>query len=150
MILRLASAFALIAAATTLYFSRTANFFEIEKTVTVEASTEKIYALISNLENWKKWSEFSKENLGIVEIVSKIPEKELLVNLNYTTPIQQKLRYSFYTHSLGLNKSELKIVCKGDLDLMKKVIHKIFNVNRLIEEQLSQEIDHIKKIAEYK
>lgn len=167
MILRIAAALALIAGVASLYFAGSKNYFEIEESKTVLFSAESIYDQINDLSRWKKWSSYLKkegtsidvvdnlvgkrsilrwnnlESSGQFEIVDTIKNQEVTVQASFDRPFKQEWIFQYQIKSLDENKIELKILCRGSLDLTTKIMHRLLNIPKLLSEQLSQEIDEI-------
>lgn len=150
MILRFAAFFAIIGAVFVLYYVGTPKYFEVSKNVDIISTPDKVFSLIRNSSDWFKWSQFAKNKMGTYEVVSEIPEKEFIIDLTYLKPVRQTLRYTFEIIAKDQNTTRLKVSCKGNLDVTSKFLYQVLNIPKLINEQVGQEIDELKRLAENK
>lgn len=148
--------------------------FVVSRTTTIKAPPEKIFPLIDDYKNWGQWSPYEKvdpdmkrtfsgtprgkgaiyewqgnKNVGQgrMEILESSPLSRILIKLDFFSPFEAHNKAEF-TISPTANGTNVTWAMRGPLPYMAKVMHTVFNMDRMVGGQFAEGLANMKAVAE--
>lgn len=156
------------------YAARKPNSFRIERSLTIHVSPEKLFPLINDLHRWETWSpwgrmdpnmqrsysgpaqgknavyEWRSDSLacaGSMEILSSLPYRKIVIQLNFQKP-KQALNYAEFTFDLLGHSTTITWAMFGPVPYPYKLMGLFFNVDHMLGLEFEKGLDNLKEIAE--
>lgn len=153
---------------------RKPDIFVVSRTTTIAASPEKIFPLIDDYQNWGQWSPYEKidpnmkrtfsgasrgkgsiyewtgnKNIGHgrMEILESSPSSRILIKLDFFTPFEAHNMAEFTLAPVPTG-TDVTWQMRGPLPFMAKVMHTVFNVDRMVGNQFAEGLASMKAAAE--
>jgi len=153
--------------------SKQPNDFRVERTVTINAPPEKIFAYIDDFHKWTAWSPYEhldpnmqrtlsgapsgkgaiyewsgsgKVGQGRMEILDSSPAK-VSIQLDFIKPMEGHNRAEFILAPKG-DATEVSWVMSGPANFMVKVMNVFFNMDKMIGADFEKGLADLKKVSE--
>lgn len=167
-------AVAVLVAAVLLVAATQPNTFEVQRTISINASPEKIFPFINDLQRCASWNPFTKkdpnikENFsgpvsgkgavntfdgnrevgkGSLEITDSLPPSKVVMQLHMTDPMQVNNQIEFTLEPKG-DVTQVTWAMHGSVPYFAKIIHLVFNVDRMVGDDFSTGLASLKALAE--
>lgn len=148
--------------------------FVVSRTATINAPPEKIFPLINDYKNWASWSPYEKvdpemkrtfsgpssgngsvyewhgnKNVGRgrMEITDTSPPSRVTIKLDFFSPFEAHNVAEFTMKPEG-SATSVTWAMRGPLPYMAKVMHTIFNMDRMVGGQFAEGLTNMKGVAE--
>lgn len=148
--------------------------FVVSRTTTISASPEKIFPLINDYKNWASWSPYEKvdpdmkrtfsgpssgngavyewqgnKNVGHgrMEITDASPPSRVTIKLDFFSPFEAHNVAEFTMKPVG-SATSVTWAMRGPLPYMAKVMHTVFNMDRMVGGQFAEGLANMKAVAE--
>lgn len=148
--------------------------FVVERTTSINAPPEKIFPLINDYRNWGSWSPYEKvdpamkrtfsgptsgkgsvyewhgnKNVGHgrMEIMDTSPPSRVTIKLDFYSPFEAHNVAEFKMKPEG-NATQVTWAMRGPLPYMAKVMHTVFNMDRMVGGQFAEGLANMKSVAE--
>ena len=155
------------------YSATRPDTFRVERTVSIKASPEKIYALINDFHKWTLWSPYEKMETemertysgaakgngavyewlgektgsGRMEITETVPARNIVIKLDFTKPMQAHNTAEFILMGTG-DVTEVTWAMYGPQPYMMKVMHIFFNMDKMVGKDFESGLMNLKIEAE--
>ncbi|MCW0234639.1 MAG: SRPBCC family protein [Ferrovibrio sp.] len=156
------------------YASTRPDTFRVQRATTIQAPPEKIFLLINDLQAWRGWSPFEKKDpdmqrrysgpaagkgaryawdgdknigAGSLEIVESVPHAKVAVRLDFLKPFESTSRADFTLAPQG-DSTTVTWAMTGPLTLMFKIVHLVFNFDRMVGGDFEAGLADLKAMAE--
>jgi len=173
----IASIVALVAAAAAVMLimaARKTDTFRVQRTARIQAPPEKIFPLINDFGNWSAWSPYERKNpamrrarsgaasgpgavyawegdknvgKGRMEITEARPPSRITLKLDFERPFKANNMVDFTLEPRG-QSTDVTWALYGPLPYMAKVMHTIFNMDRMVGSDFEAGLASLKAIAE--
>ncbi len=174
MIKTIAIVLALLIAAVLIYAATKPDSFRIERSATIKAPPEKIFALIDDFHQWQAWSpwenidpglkrsysgaasgvgavyEWSGNNdigQGRMEIVESNPSTKVSLKLDFITPFEAHNRVDFTLAQQG-ETTTITQAMYGPSPYMSKLMTLFFSMDKMVGEKYEEGLANLKSISE--
>ena len=165
----------LVAVAAVLAYATTRpDSFRVQRTASIKAPPEKIYALISDLRGWGAWSPYEKKDpamkrtfgepasgkgatyawdgnnnvgQGRMEIVDVSPPAKIVIKLDFLRPFEAHNIAEFTMQPRG-DATEVTWAMHGPVPYMAKIMHMFFNMDRMVGDDFAAGLGNLKALAE--
>lgn len=156
------------------YVSTRPDTFRVQRATTIKAPPEKIFLLINDLQAWRGWSPFEKKDpdmqrsysgpaaglgaryawngdknigTGSLEIIESAPNAKVVVRLDFIKPFESTNRADFTLDPKG-DGTTVTWTMTGPLTLMFKIVHLVFNFDRMVGGDFEAGLADLKTMAE--
>jgi hypothetical protein len=174
MIKTIAIVLALLIAVTLIYAATKPDSFRIERSTTIKAAPEKIFALINEFKQWEVWSPWEKIDpalkrtysgaasgvgaiyewsgnkdigQGRMEIVESAPSAKVSLKLDFATPFEAHNRVDFTLAQQG-DTTTVTQAMYGPSPYMSKLMTLFFSMDKMVGDKYEAGLANIKAIAE--
>ncbi len=174
MIKRILAAVAVLFAGVLIYGAFQPGHFQVQRTVTIQASPEKIFPLINDYHNWPSWSPYEKldPNLkrtfsgppsgqgavyewdgntkagkGRMEITQSVPFSKVAINLDFSKPMEGHDLTEFTLQPNG-NATNVTWAMSGPLNFSGKVMTVFVSMDSIIGKDFERGLNQLKAVAE--
>jgi uncharacterized protein YndB with AHSA1/START domain len=157
-----------------IYAATKPDTFRIQRTASIKAPPEKIFALLNDFHLWPSWSPWekmdsdmkrtlsgassgkgavyawdgnSKVGQGRMEIIDASPPSRLAIKLDFLRPFEAHNMVEFTLVASG-DATNLTWAMNGPLPYMAKVMHVFFNMDRMVGKDFETGLANLKTIAE--
>jgi uncharacterized protein YndB with AHSA1/START domain len=148
--------------------------FQVQRTTSIKAPPEKIFPLINNLQSFGAWNPFAKKDPGIkesysgpasgkgaicvfdgnqdvgkgsLEITESSPPSRVVMQLRMTEPMQADNQIEFILEPKG-DVTHVTWTMHGPVPYFAKIIHLVFNMDRMIGGDFETGLASLKSVAE--
>ena len=148
--------------------------FRVERSVKINASTDKIYPLINDLHAFGTWSPFEKMDPdmqrryegpqagvgavygwtgngnagdGQMEIVNAVPDEQVVMKLDFSKPFEAHNMVEFSLVPEG-ETTKVTWAMYGPITFLPKIMHVIFDMDKMVGSQFEDGLQSLKAIAE--
>lgn len=161
-------------AAISIYATTKPDDFKVERSNTIKASSEKIFPLINDFNNWPQWSPWEKLDpnmkqtlkgapkgvgaisewegnsdvgAGKIEIIKSTPSSQISMKLDMIKPFQASNDVEF---TLATEKDMTKVTwsMSGKNNFIAKVISIFMNCEKMVGDQFEKGLESLKEVAE--
>jgi uncharacterized protein YndB with AHSA1/START domain len=156
------------------YASTQPDRFRIQRSASINAPPEKIFALINDFHSWGPWSPYEKldpamkrtfsgaangtgavyewesngkAGAGRMEIVESTPPSKIMINLDFTKPLDAHNVVEFTLEATG-SSTNVTWTMRGHLPYLAKAMHVIFSMDNMVGKQFETGLANLKAIAE--
>ena len=174
MIKTIAIVFALLIAAILIYAATKPDSFRIERSTTIKAPSEKVFALINDYKQWEAWSPWEKIDpalkrtysgaasgvgaiyewsgnkdigQGRMEIVESTPSTKVSLKLDFITPFEAHNMVDFTLAQQG-DTTTITQAMYGPSPYMSKLMTIFFSMEKMVGGKYEEGLANIKAIAE--
>jgi uncharacterized protein YndB with AHSA1/START domain len=165
---------AVLIAGVLIYAATRPDSFRIERSTTIKAPPERIFALINDFRQWEAWSPWEKldpalkraysgapsgkgavyewtgnKNVGAgrMEIVESSPPAKIVLSLDFSAPFEAHNQVQFSLDSRG-ESTTLTQSMYGPSPFVSKLLGLFFNMDKMVGEKYDEGLASIKAIAE--
>ncbi|HSX59359.1 MAG TPA: SRPBCC family protein [Tahibacter sp.] len=148
--------------------------FRIERSITIKAAPEKVFALIDDFHRWTAWSPWEKLDpamkrehsgsasgkdavyawegngkvgKGSMQIVESVPHSKVLIQLHFIKPMDTRSHAEF-TLRPGGDTTEVNWAMYGPQPYMSKLMGLVFNMDKMIGKDFEKGLADLKSAAE--
>jgi uncharacterized protein YndB with AHSA1/START domain len=148
--------------------------FRVQRTASIKAPPEKIYALITDLKGWKAWSPYDKKDpamkrtlsgapsgkgaiyewdgnkdvgKGRMEIADATPPSKVLIKLDFIAPFEAHNTAEFDLQGKG-DTTDVTWAIYGPSPFVAKVMGMFFNMDKMIGSDFESGLANLKAVAE--
>lgn len=156
------------------YAATKPDTFRVQRTTSIKAPPEKVYALVSDLHGWNAWSPYEKKDpamkrtfgdpangkgatyewdgnsnvgQGRMEIVDVSPPSRIVIKLDFFRPFEAQNTAEFTMLPRG-DATEVTWAMHGPVPYMAKIMHMIVNVDRMVGDDFALGLGSLKALAE--
>ena len=174
MIRKLALISAVLIVAVLIYAATKPDNFRIERTTTIKAPPERIFALINDFRQWEAWSPWEKidptltrtysgatsgkgaiyawagnKNVGSgrMEIIESSPPSRIVLKLDFSEPFEAHNEVLFKLEARG-DATTLTQAMYGPSPYVSKLMGIFFDMDKMVGEKYDEGLASIKGIAE--
>ena len=164
----------LVIAALLIYAATKPDSFRIERSTTIKAPPEKIFALIDDFKQWETWSPWEKIDpalkrtysgttsgvgsiyewsgnkdigQGRMEIVESTPSSKVSLKLDFVTPFEAHNRVDFMLAQQG-DMTTVTQAMYGPSPYMSKLMTMFFSMDKMVGEKYEEGLATLKMISE--
>ncbi|QPF71510.1 SRPBCC family protein [Roseateles sp. DAIF2] len=156
-----------------IYAATRPDSFRVERSARIQASPERVYALINDLQQLKRWNPWERKDPGLkgtfggttagvgaaygwesakvgtgrMEITQVQPGRKVAMKLDFIKPFQAQNRAEFALHSAG-GATEVRWSMEGPTPFLSKLIGVFVSMDRMIGRDFEDGLGHLKQIAE--
>jgi uncharacterized protein YndB with AHSA1/START domain len=161
-------------AAVVLYAASRPDHFRIERSITVNASPDRIFPLVSNFHQWEAWSPWEKidPNLsrtysgategkgavyawsgnkdigqGRMEIIESQPSSKLRIQLDFITPFEAHNTVDIVLTPKG-NTTVVTQSMQGPSPFISKLMGLVFSIDKMVGGKYEEGLASLKVLAE--
>jgi uncharacterized protein YndB with AHSA1/START domain len=161
-------------AAALIYAATKPDTFRVERSVTIAAPAEKVFALINDFHQWEAWSPWEKIDpalqrtysgaasgkgaqyawngnkdigQGQMEIVESTPSSKLVVDLHFVKPFEARNKVDFILEPQG-NATKLTQAMYGPSPYISKVMSLVFSMEKMVGGKYEEGLASLKALAE--
>ena len=148
--------------------------FHVQRTASIKAPPEKIFALINNMQRFISWNPFTRKDpnimesysgpasgkgavtafdgnrevgKGSLEITDSLSPSKVMMQLRMTEPMQVSNQIEFTLEPQG-DVTQVTWSMRGPVPYFAKVIHLVFNMDRMVGDEFATGLASLKAIAE--
>lgn len=170
----IAAALVVVVAGILIYAASRPDTFRVQRTVTIKAPREKIFALINDLRSWSLWSPYEKKDptmkrtfndaaggkgavyewdgdknvgKGRMEITEATPSAKILIRLDFIKPFEGHNTAEF-TMEPGSDGTVVTWAMYGPASFMMKVMGLFMNMDTMIGNDFAAGLASLKATAE--
>ena len=174
MIKTIAMVLALLIAALLMYAATKPDSFRIERSTTIKAPPEKIFALINDFHQWEAWSPWEKIDpalkrtysgaangvgavyewsgnkdigQGRMEIVESVPSAKVMLKLDFVTPFEAHNKVDFTLAQQG-DVTKVTQAMYGPSPYISKLMTIFFSMEKMVGKKYEEGLTNLKAIAE--
>jgi uncharacterized protein YndB with AHSA1/START domain len=165
---------AVVLVALLLYAATRPDSFRVERSTTIKAPPEKIFALINDLHQWEAWSPWEKIDpalkrtyggaasgkgatyawvgnkevgAGSMEIVETAPPSKLLLKLDFTAPFEahNMVEFSLVREGDAMRVTQAMF---GPSPFISKLMSLVFSMDKMVGAKFEEGLANLKAIAE--
>lgn len=157
-----------------IYAATRPNTFRIKRSTDITASPQKIFAFINDFKAWPQWSPYekldptmqralsgaeagkgaayewsgnAKAGAGRMEIIESSAPEKVVLNLVFTKPFKANNIVTFNCIPEG-DVTHVSWLMEGPLNYMAKIMHLLFNMDRMIGRDFEKGLAELKKVSE--
>jgi uncharacterized protein YndB with AHSA1/START domain len=157
-----------------LYAATKPDTFSVQRSATIKAPPEKIFALINDLHAWGAWSPYEKKDpamkrsfsgtpsgtgaiyewdgnknvgSGRMEITSTTPASKIVIKLDFFTPFEGHNTAEFTMLPQG-DSTNVTWVMYGPAKFITKLMSTFFNMDKMIGDDFAVGLENLKALAE--
>ncbi len=161
-------------AAVLIYAATRPDTFWVQRTTSIKAPPEKIFALINDLHSWVSWSPYERKDptmkkthsgaasgkgavyawegnkdvgQGRMEIAESVPPSKVAIKLDFVKPFEAHNIVEFTLDAQG-DSTNVSWAMQGPLPYFAKVIHLFFDVDSMVGKDFEAGLANLKTIAE--
>ena len=150
------------------------DIFRVERTASIKAPPEKIFPLIVDFDHWGAWSPYEKKDpamrrtrsgaasgkgsvyawdgdrnvgKGRIEIADATPPSKVTLTLDFEKPFEAHNIVHFTLEAKG-EATSVTWAMRGPVPYMAKIVHVIFNMDRMVGNDFEAGLANLKAIAE--
>lgn len=161
-------------AALLVYAATKPDTFRVQRSTTIQAPPERIFALINDFPSWRSWSPYEtlgpamkrtftgaasgrgavyewesngKAGVGRMEITESIPPSTIMIKLDFIKPFEA---HNIAEFTLATNGAATTVTwaMHGPLPYVAKVAHVILNIDRMVGRDFEAGLATLKAAAE--
>jgi uncharacterized protein YndB with AHSA1/START domain len=156
------------------YAAMKLDTFRVQRSASINAPPEKIFALIEDYHRWPAWSPYEKldpamqrtysgaahgagavyewegnkkAGQGRMEMTNVTPPSQITINLDFVRPFRAHNIVVFTLTPTGAS-THVTWAMHGHLPYMAKVMHVLFNMDRMVGKDFETGLTNLKAIAE--
>ena len=164
-----------VAIAAVLLFALTRpDTFSVQRSASIKAPPEKVFALINDFKRWDAWSPWEKKDpamkrsfgaatagkgasyawegnkdvgQGSMEITNSVPSSAISLKLDFLKPFEAHNLVDFTLQAKG-DATEVTWTMAGDTPYFAKIIHVFINMDSMVGKDFEAGLANLKSIAE--
>ncbi|HEY1461978.1 MAG TPA: SRPBCC family protein [Terriglobales bacterium] len=174
MIKRILLFIVVVAAVVLIYAAFKPSDFSVRRTITIQASAEKIFPYINDFHNWAAWSPYDKldpdmkkiisgppsgkgaiyewegngkAGQGSMEILESVPSSKVAIKLDFSKPLEGHDHTEFILQPNG-NATNVTWAMSGPLNYPGKVMSTFFSMDKMVGNDFDKGLANLKTVAE--
>lgn len=163
-----------LVAALLVYAATKPDTFRVQRSTTIQAPPERIFALINDFHSWRSWSPYEtldpamkrtftgaasdrgavyewesngKAGVGRMEITESIPPSSIMIKLDFIKPFEAH-NIAEFTLAPNGGATTVTWAMHGPLPYVAKVAHAILNIDRMVGRDFEAGLATLKAAAE--
>jgi uncharacterized protein YndB with AHSA1/START domain len=156
------------------YAASQPDSFQLERSITVKAPPEKVFALVNDFQQWGKWSPWDKKDpamkrtmgpasqgvgatyswegnkdvgTGRMEIKESVPSSKVSIQLNFLKPFEAQ-NISEFLITPKDNQTEVRWAMRGPQPFIAKLMGVFFSMEKMVGPDFEQGLAAMKVAAE--
>src|SRR5262245_45846990 len=147
--------------------------FRVERSASIKAPPEKVFALINDFDRWGAWSPWEKKDpamkrtfgaksgkgasdawegnkdvgQGRMEIADSVPPSRIAIKLDFVKPFEAHNDVVFTLEPKG-DATQVRWAMQGNTPYFAKIVHLFINVDRMVGQDFEAGLANLKAIAE--
>ena len=148
--------------------------FRVQRSTSIKAPAEKIFALINDFRSWTSWSPYehkdpamkrtfsgpqigkgavyewdgnSQVGAGRIEIADTAPPSKVMIKLDMIKPLDAHNMVEFTLEPNG-DATRVTWAMNGDVPYLAKIMHVFFNMDRMVGHDFEVGLANLKAVAE--
>lgn len=161
-------------AALLLFAATKPDTFRVERSASIKAPPEKVFALLNDFQRWEAWSPWEKKDpamrrtfsvvtsgkgaqyawegnkdvgQGRMEIAESVPPSKVAIKLDFAKPFEAHNLVEFTLEPKG-DVTNITWVMQGDTPYFAKVIHVFLNMDSIVGKDFEAGLANLKTVAE--
>jgi uncharacterized protein YndB with AHSA1/START domain len=161
-------------AALLLFAATKPDTFRVERSASIKAPPEKVFALLNDFQRWDAWSPWEKKDpamkrtfsvvtsgkgaqyawegnrevgQGRMEIAESVPPSKVAIKLDFAKPFEAHNLVEFTLEPKG-DVTNITWVMQGDTPYFAKVIHVFLNMDSIVGKDFEAGLANLKTVAE--
>jgi len=174
MLKSIAIAFAVLILGVLGYAATRPDTFRVERSATIKAPPDKVYALIDDLKRWEAWSPWEKKDpamkrtfsaatqgkgatyawqgnkdvgRGSMEIVDSMAPSRIAIKLDFVEPFEAHNQVEFTLTAKG-DATEVRWAMQGPVPYFAKIIHMFMDMDQMVGKDFETGLANLKAAAE--
>jgi len=174
MLKTIALAIAVVVVGILLYATTRPDTFQIERSTTIQAPPERVFALINDFRNWGSWSPWEKKDpamkrtlgattsgkgahyawdgnqevgQGSMTITDSVEPSKITINLDFVKPFEAHNQVEFMLTNEGAG-TRVTWAMHGPVPYVSKIIHLFFNIDKMVGGDFEAGLANLKAQAE--
>ncbi|RQO38425.1 polyketide cyclase [Herminiimonas sp. KBW02] len=170
----IAIAILVVVVAILIYAATRPDTFRVERTTTIKAPPEKVYALINDFHSWTTWSPYEKKDpdmkrthsgatsgtgavyewdgnknvgKGRMEVTESSPSSRIVIKLDFFSPFEAHNTAEFILQAQG-DSTEVTWAMYGPANYMSKLMGVFFNMDKMVGDDFAIGLANLKTTAE--
>jgi hypothetical protein len=174
MLMTIAVVVVVLIAALLAYAASRPDTFQVQRSITVKASPDAIYPLISDWHNFLSWSPFEKDpamkrsfkgatngkgaiyewdgnnkvGAGRIEIMEAAAPSRLVMQLEMIRPMKAQNVVEFTLAAKGGGVTDVTWAMRGNVPFMGKLMSLVMNCDKMVGSQFEEGLAKLKSLAE--
>ncbi|WP_076591226.1 SRPBCC family protein [Herminiimonas arsenitoxidans] len=163
-----------ILAAILIFAATKPDTFRVERTTTIKAAPEKVFALINDLHSWTTWSPYEKKDpdmkrthsgaasgkgaiyewdgnknvgKGRMEITESSPPSRIVIKLDFLSPFEAHNTAEFTLQPQG-DSTQVTWAMYGPANYMSKLMSVFFSMDKMVGDDFAIGLANLKAAAE--
>jgi uncharacterized protein YndB with AHSA1/START domain len=156
------------------YAATRPDTFRVERSATIKAPPEKIFAILNDFQRWETWSPWEKKDPamkrtltvvtggkgavyswegnkevgeGRMEIAESVPPSRLVIKLDFVKPFEAHNRVQFALAPQG-DATNVTWAMEGDTPYLAKIVHVFLDMDKLVGRDFETGLANLKAVAE--
>jgi carbon monoxide dehydrogenase subunit G len=161
-------------AAVLVYAATKPDTFRVERSASIKAPPEKVFALLNDFQRWGAWSPWEKKDpamkrtfsvvtsgkgaqyawegngdvgQGRMEIADSVSPSKIRIKLDFVKPFEAHNIVEFTLEPKG-DATNITWAMQGDTPYFAKIIHVFFNMDRMVGNDFETGLANLKTLAE--
>jgi uncharacterized protein YndB with AHSA1/START domain len=161
-------------AALLLFAATKPDTFRVERSASIKAPPEKVFALLNDFQRWDAWSPWEKKDpamkrtfsvvtsgkgaqyawegnrevgQGRMEIAESVPPSKVAIKLDFAKPFEAHNLVEFTLEPKG-DVTNITWVMQGDTPYFVKIIHVFLNMDSIVGKDFETGLANLKTVAE--
>lgn len=156
-----------------IYAATRPDTFRVERSASVKAPPERVFALINDLHNFNQWNPYEKKDpslkgtygatrsgqgaayawesdkvgVGSMEIVQTVPAAKVTMRLDFIKPFEAHNTAEF-TLMPQADATKVTWSMEGSVPYFAKLVHLVFNMDKMVGKDFEQGLVNLKTLAE--
>jgi uncharacterized protein YndB with AHSA1/START domain len=156
------------------YAATRPDTFRVERSATIKAPPEKIFAILNDFQRWETWSPWEKKDPtmkrtltvvssgkgavyswegnkevgeGRMEIAESVPPSRLDIKLDFVKPFEAHNRVQFALAPRG-DATSVSWAMEGDTPYLAKIVHVFLDMDKLVGKDFETGLANLRAVAE--
>jgi len=157
-----------------LYATTRPDTFRVERSTSIKASPERVFALINDLHSFHSWNPYAKKDaamkidysgpasgkgaryaweskevgVGSMEITDAAPPSQVAINLDFVKPFEAHNKVTFTMVAGAGAMTRVTWAMEGPVPYLSKVMHLLFNIDKMVGDDFEIGLRDLKAQAE--
>jgi uncharacterized protein YndB with AHSA1/START domain len=165
---------AVLVAALLVFAATKPDIFRVERTASIKAPPEKVFALLNDFQRWEAWSPWEKKDpamkrtfsvvtsgkgaqyawegnkdvgQGRMEIAESAPSSRVAIKLDFVKPFEAHNTVEFTLDPKG-EATNVTWAMQGDTPYLAKIIHVFIDMDKMVGKDFEAGLANLKAVAE--
>ncbi len=157
-----------------LYATTRPDTFRVERSISIKASPERVFALINDLHSFHSWNPYAKKDaamkigysgpatgkgaryawestevgFGSMEITDAVLPSLVAINLDFVKPFEAHNQVTFTMVADNAHATRVTWAMEGPVPYLSKVMHLLFNIDKMVGDDFEIGLRELKAQAE--